>query len=470
MYKIMKFTINYYLKDGRQKLSLVIIACRWNGHSVKVSTQQNVYTIAYDKVKQRCFTSPEKFPDRVNRQSRKVNKILDVLELRIASYFEDHTPKSTKSMTEEEFVKTRIQSEVTNLTGVCSKKMKKEEISPKDEKQELTPIEFFESYIEQKRVDPHTGRYISDRTKSHQRTVIQRLKKFLDDTNLPNKFETFCSQKFDAQYTEWCYSIKNYKQNTVYATYGVLKPLLNAAKLEGVVVGEHYKHLKGKCTDVDSVYLTEDEIKKIYHLDIPKLIEQGEIDGKSRMEQTRDLFIISCWTALRRSDINNLQRASFDLEKRTITVTAEKTKRQIVIPMHPYVFELWNKYGGCFPRLGDASHTNIHLRECARLAGIDDEVRIVENRGGKVKTLIYKKYQLLGIHSGRRSFATNMYKRKFPTIAIMKLTGHTTEANFLKYIKITPEENAVMLAEEFYKAKKPFDGDFSTGQDAEKKT
>ena len=49
-----------------------------------------------------------------------------------------------------------------------------------------------------------------------------------------------------------------------------------------------------------------------------------------------------------------------------------------------------------------------------------------------------------------------MYKRKFPTIAIMRLTGHTTESNFLKYIKVTPEENAAMMADEFFKCKNPF--------------
>ena len=64
------------------------------------------------------------------------------------------------------------------------------------------------------------------------------------------------------------------------------------------------------------------------------------------------------------------------------------------------------------------------------------------------------------MHTGRRSFATNMYKRRFPTIAIMKLTGHTTESNFLRYIKVTPEENAAMMADEFFKAQQPFENEF----------
>ena len=323
----------------------------------------------------------------------------------------------------------------------------------------MTPIQFFEEYVEKKRIDPHTGRYIGERTKIHQRTVIHRLQAFLEYYKLPDDFSVFTSKKFDRQFAEWCYSVKNYKQNTVYATYGVLKPFLNAAKEEGFDVGEHYKNLKGKGVDVDTIYLTEEEISKLYKLDIKRLIKEGEIDAKSMIETTRDLFIIACWTGLRRSDIDRLDKATFNMENKTITITAEKTKRQVVIPMHPMVVALYKKYNGKFPHLCDKGKANDHLRECARHAGIDDEVRMVENRAGIVTTLIYKKYQLVGMHTGRRSFATNMYKRKFPTIAIMRLTGHTTESNFLKYIKVTPEENAAMMAEEFFKALKPFEND-----------
>ena len=231
---------------------------------------------------------------------------------------------------------------------------------------------------------------------------------------------------------------------------------MNAAKEDGFNITETYKTLKGKCNDVDAVYLNEEEINRIYRLDIPKLIEEGEIDAKSTIEETRDLFVIGCWTGLRRSDLSRLNKASFDIIHKTITVTAEKTKKQVVIPMHPIVLDLWQKYNGKFPSLRDKHRANVHIRECARHAKIDDEVRIVENRGGVVSTLAYKKYQLIGMHTARRSFATNMYKRKFPTIAIMRLTGHTTESHFLKYIKVTPEENAAMMADEFFKCKNPF--------------
>ena len=438
----MSLTINFNMKTPFKEKSLLMAIIRVDGKKLRVSTQQNVLTASFDKVKQRCFTSKEKFSKRENKHCEEVNRMLDEIVETASRIYNSSIPDSD--------LLASIHSAISDITDV-----------KKNESQilRMSPIEFFSYYIEQKRIDNHTGRYISERTKIHQRTVIKRLSDFIKDKKLPETFATFTSKNFDQQFTDWCYSNKNYKQNTVYATYGVLKPLLNAARAEGFEFGDAYKSLKGKCNDTDAIYLTEGEIKKIYVLDIPSLIETGEIDSKSTIEKTRDLFIIACWTGLRRSDINRLDKATFDIESKTISITAEKTKQKVVIPMHPMVLALYNKYHGVFPRLCDKGKTNIHLRECGRLAGIDGEVRIVENRGGKVATLIYKKYQLVGMHTGRRSFATNMYKRRFPTIAIMRLTGHTTESNFLKYIKVSSEENAIMMAEEFFKIKKPFEED-----------
>lgn len=439
-----KFRFN--LKEPNKEKSLLMFLCRWNGKQIKISTKFRVLVETWNPKEQVCYINKRRFPNSINLHSFKVNRFISLMSERVVDFYNEKY-SSTMSL---ESAKSSIQRIVDDIIS---------EIEEHDERLKMTPIRFFKEYVEKKRIDPHTGRYISERTKIHQRTVIHRLDGFLQDTNLPDDFSTFTSKKFDAVFTEWCYSTKHYKQNTVYATYAVLKSLLNVAKEEGFEMEDNYIHLRGKCVDTDAIYLTEEEIEKIYQLDIPSLKEAGEIDAKSTIEKTRDLFIIACWTGLRRSDINRLDKASFDIVSKTISVTAEKTKRQVVIPMHPMVLALYNKYNGVFPKLCDRSHTIDHLRQCARLAGIDNEIRIVENRGGKVSTLIYKKYQLVGMHTGRRSFATNMYKRRFPTIAIMRLTGHTTESNFLKYIKVSAEENAVMIAEAFAKVYKPFDDD-----------
>ena len=315
---------------------------RVDGRQLRVSTQQNVLTASFDKVKQRCFTSKEKFSMRENKHCEEVNKILDEIVSTASRIYNSSIPDSDLFGS--------IHSAIIDLTEV-----------KKNEKQTLkmSPIEFFSYYIEQKRVDSHTGRYIGERTKVHQRTVIKRLSDFLVDKKLPDTFATFTSKWFDQQFTDWCYSVRNYKQNTIYATYGVLKPLLNAAKAEGFEFGDAYKTLKGKCNDTDAIYLTEDEIRRIYQLDIPSLKKAGEIDAKSTMEETRDLFIIACWTGLRRSDINRLEKAVFDIVTKTITITTEKTKQQVVIPMHPMVLAIYNKYEGKLPHLCDKGKANM---------------------------------------------------------------------------------------------------------------
>ena len=60
----------------------------------------------------------------------------------------------------------------------------------------------------------------------------------------------------------------------------------------------------------------------------------------------------------------------------------------------------------------------------------------------------FPKYELIGSHICRRSFATNNYG-KFTNAEIMAVTGHKSEAVFLKYIKITPSEHAQRMRDKW---------------------
>jgi len=52
------------------------------------------------------------------------------------------------------------------------------------------------------------------------------------------------------------------------------------------------------------------------------------------------------------------------------------------------------------------------------------------------------KYELVTSHTARRSFATNLYRRGIPSTQLMLLTGHRSESSFLRYIKVSREDNA----------------------------
>lgn len=56
-----------------------------------------------------------------------------------------------------------------------------------------------------------------------------------------------------------------------------------------------------------------------------------------------------------------------------------------------------------------------------------------------------EKWEAVSSHTARRSAATNMFKAGISSISIMKITGHKTETQFMKYIKVSKEDNAEML-------------------------
>lgn len=432
--------LKYNLKD-KEAQSLLYACCYFQKKRIKVSTGLKVFTETWNVNMQRCEIS-NKFTDRMNRAGRKVNIFLDEVDTEWKHYIELNDPRQKYGYySTPEFVKYTI--------GLIVERLHKKGIE-QQEKANITPLSYFAKYVDNMthKVDPRTGRYISERTQTHHRTVLKRIMSFMEEKHIRNDFSVF-DERFAQLFTDWAYTSKNYRQNTIPATFSVLKVWLNAAKAEKLIERDDYKNYVSKSTDVDNIYLTKEEIERMYRLDIPSLISKGEIDAKSQIEITRDLFVIGCWTGLRRSDLNRLEKALFDIKKETITIITEKTSEKVSIPMHSFIKELYQKYDGRFPKLTDKTSTNKHLQEIGRHAKIDDDILVKENVGGKIVSHIFKKYQMIKMHTARRSFATNLYLDGAPMLSIMKLTGHTTEINFLKYIKISKEENAEMMRKFF---------------------
>jgi integrase len=89
---------------------------------------------------------------------------------------------------------------------------------------------------------------------------------------------------------------------------------------------------------------------------------------------------------------------------------------------------------------------NTNVKTLCRCAGISGSVVLAKFETGKRTEITKEKCDWVTTHTARRSGATNMYKAGIPSISIMKITGHHTEKSFLKYIKITQEENAELLS------------------------
>lgn len=188
----------------------------------------------------------------------------------------------------------------------------------------------------------------------------------------------------------------------------------------------------------DTVYLTPEELKRMYDV---KLALKGEIIARAK-------FLLGASTGLRISDFNNLE--SINIGDKFITKVTQKTGKRIIAPINSMAREIIDTTD-ISVKLTD-QFINRTIKKVAREAEITQPVEIIRYTGGRRVSMVVEKCELVSSHTARRSFATNAYKAGVPTLAIMKITGHTTEKSFLKYIKISEEENAEMLAShEFFR-------------------
>ncbi|MBK6894080.1 MAG: tyrosine-type recombinase/integrase [Flavobacteriales bacterium] len=76
------------------------------------------------------------------------------------------------------------------------------------------------------------------------------------------------------------------------------------------------------------------------------------------------------------------------------------------------------------------------------------QVKTMEGRtkGGIRREVAKYKWERVTTHTARRSFASNCYRDGIPARTIMAVTGHTTEQAFMRYIRLTNDEHADIMA------------------------
>ncbi|MFN8229479.1 MAG: site-specific integrase [Bacteroidia bacterium] len=242
-------------------------------------------------------------------------------------------------------------------------------------------------------------------------------------------------------YSDFCrymiYELK-FSQNTISKYIKTLKVFLNAATEEGYNKNMTFKSKKFSrpSEEVVKIYLKQDEIMRIYGLDLSQ---------NPHLDKVRDLFVIGCYTGLRYSDLIDLKPEHIIdgyIRKKTL-----KTGEPVVIPIKPVVLEILNKYNYNFPKPVSNQKMNEYLKEIGQLADLSDDVIISKKLEGQQRSDVYKKHELITCHCSRRSFATNCYLEGIPSINIMKITGHRNEKVFMEYIRFTKDENALKLKE-----------------------
>lgn len=287
------------------------------------------------------------------------------------------------------------------------------------------------------RLNIHKLRYGASTIKNYKGFIIQ--------------FDEFCKAKrkqfdfgdidlkFYDDLVAW-FTAKDYSINTIGRHVKELKIIMRAAREEGLHDNGAIESRKFRVltADVENIYLTESEIRAIAALDL---------SGDKHKDIARDVFLVGCYTAQRFSDYSTINEGNIrtlESGQRVIDLKQQKTGNHVVIPVRPELQAILNKYENRLPKVYEQK-VNKFIKEVAREAGITEKIEVSYIENGEKKTHLADKCDLVKTHTARRSGATNMYLAGIPTIAIMKITGHKTEKEFMKYIKITEEQTAMEL-------------------------
>lgn len=239
---------------------------------------------------------------------------------------------------------------------------------------------------------------------------------------------------------------KKYAINTVGSHIKNLKIFLNYATDIGANKYKYYKNKKFRMlySPAHTIYLTEEELQGIYDLDL---------EDQPPLERVRDLFILGARTGLRYSDFTRIRAEHFRGGK--IHINVSKTNRLTVIPVHPWVYALLEKYGGDFPDwdVSNRIMNDIIKKIAALVEALNTPVKIKKTKGGRVIWEDIMKYDLVTTHTARRSCLTNLFLGGAPVYSIMALSGHRTERDFLLYLRLEKHEHADLIQEQWDKKK-----------------
>lgn len=299
---------------------------------------------------------------------------------------------------------------------------------------------FFEDYIEACKTrmnQQRGGQVVTYKTRREYSTTYEYIKQYESKNGVTLGFDDI-DQDFLASFVGFLQTL-NKATNTIAHKVICIKAVMRAAVERGMTTNERWRYYRNSTEQTEAVALNEEELERIRRCDLHNHESLGRV---------RDLFLMCCWTGLRYSDISALSEEC--IQGDMIVLRQRKTNNYVTIPIHPVFREIWERYGG-IPVTMSNQKFNAYLKDVCKAARLRQKVMKSITRGGRKRTTVYEKWQLVTSHTGRRSFATNLYRSGFPSLSIMQVTGHKTETAFLKYIKVSMQEHARLLAEHWNK-------------------
>lgn len=407
--------ITFTLRDSSADSTSIYARIHYNGVELKFGTSETINPKYWDnknKVVKRTLKEHPEFNARLERIETSIKNIY-------RRYLNDNKNESPTASELKELLDKEIRNKISNP----------------DLKKNF--FEFFQSLIDGsidgKRTHSTNAKKYSPNTIKVYKNVLSRLKQYKESKKIQIDFKNI-DLEFHADYSYYLSKDRLLSANTIGRDIKTIKTVVNEALELGIVVNPQIKSKKFNVSkeDTENIYLSESELKEIEDLDL---------SNNQRLDNVRDLFLIGAFTGLRFSDWTQI--TSDKINNGFIEITQNKTSDSVVIPLHPVVNRILNKYDGVLPKLITNQKFNDYLKEISVLIpSLHKPFEYSRTQGGTKVFFTEEKWMKVSTHTARRSFATNEFLAETPTFIIMGITGHRTEKSFYKYIKLTPRDKA----------------------------
>ena len=432
--------INFFLKNKKKNQTSIDAIIRYKGKRYVVATGVSVVTEYWNVSSHRC-REVRGYPDCLIINSR-----LDKIEIVLKRLFSNYNLHGL--IPGKEDFRADYNSAINGNKPIRDKE---------------SVVDYLERFICNSEYEKETLKKYNTTLRwlrEYENEFKTRLKFTYIDINFYKQFKTWFYTKTYVKKTGGMNEVRHYSLNYFGSIIKCLKVIMSESGVDGEFLheNENFKHKKfvTEAEDSDSIYLSDDELKMLALYE-PKIEDLKKITNDLRehnlarkltsLNHVKNRFLIGCYTALRVSDFNRIGEVNF--KENFIRIKPKKGVKKnedVVIPIHPVVKNIVESGFDLSLRVSDQK-INKHIKEICQILNFDEPVSVVRTEGGRQVERVYPKWQLVTSHTARRSGATNMFKAGIPAISIMKITGHKTEKSFLKYIKISQEENARMLAD-----------------------
>ena len=154
-------------------------------------------------------------------------------------------------------------------------------------------------------------------------------------------------------------------------------------------------------------------------------LEKHEFSGNKSLDQVRDVFIISCYTGYRYSEIRRFTKDQ--LVDGKINLTAFRNTEAIWVPLMPQVQQIFEKYQYKLPSIS-LQKFNDYIKQTCETAGIRQYVETLTTSGGRKIIRTTPKHYLISANKAINTFINLCKANEMPVALVAQITGKSSKS------------------------------------------